>query len=30
MALVTIKEMLEKARREKYCVGAFDASNLEM
>lgn len=30
MALVTIKEMLEKARREKYCVGAFDVSNLEM
>ena len=30
MALVTIKEMLEKARNEKYCVGAFDASNLEM
>lgn len=30
MALVTIKEMLEKARREKYCVGAFDASTIEM
>ena len=30
MALVTIKEMLEKARKEKYCIGAFDASNLEM
>ena len=30
MALVTIKEILEKARKEKYCVGAFDASNLEM
>ena len=25
-----MSEMLEKARREKYCVGAFDASNLEM
>ena len=30
MALVTIKEMLEKARNEKYCVGAFDASTIEM
>ena len=30
MALVTIKEMLEKARKEKYCVGAFDASTIEM
>lgn len=30
MALVTIKEMLEKAREEKYCVGAFDASTIEM
>ncbi len=30
MALVNIKEMLEKARREKYCVGAFDASTIEM
>ena len=30
MALVTIKEILEKARREKYCVGAFDASTIEM
>ncbi len=30
MALVNIKEMLEKARKEKYCVGAFDASTLEM
>lgn len=30
MALVTIKEMLEKARREQYCVGAFDASTIEM
>ena len=28
--LVTIKEMLEKARAEKYCVGAFDASTIEM
>lgn len=28
--LVTIKEMLEKARQEKYCVGAFDASTIEM
>lgn len=28
--LVTIKEILEKARREKYCVGAFDASTIEM
>lgn len=30
MALVTIKDMLNKARKEKYCVGAFDASTLEM
>lgn len=30
MALVTIKNMLEKARQEKYCVGAFDASTIEM
>ncbi len=30
MALVNIKDMLEKARKEKYCVGAFDASTLEM
>ena len=30
MALVTLKEMLEKARKEKYCVGAFDASTIEM
>lgn len=30
MALVTIKEMLKKAREEKYCVGAFDASTIEM
>jgi ketose-bisphosphate aldolase len=30
MALVNIKGMLEKARKEKYCVGAFDASNIEM
>lgn len=28
--LVNAKEMLEKARREKYCVGAFDASTIEM
>ena len=26
MALVSIKDMLNKARKEKYCVGAFDAS----
>lgn len=30
MSLVNIKDMLEKARKEKYCVGAFDASTLEM
>ena len=30
MALVSIKDMLNKARKEKYCVGAFDASTLEM
>ena len=30
MALVNIKDMLEKARAEKYCVGAFDASTIEM
>lgn len=30
MALVNIKEMLEKARREHYAVGAFDASTIEM
>lgn len=30
MALVSIKEMLNKAREEKYCVGAFDASTIEM
>lgn len=30
MSLVSLKEMLEKARREKYCVGAFDASTIEM
>ena len=30
MSLVTIKEMLKKAREEKYCVGAFDASTIEM
>ncbi len=30
MSLVNIKEILEKAREEKYCVGAFDASTLEM
>ncbi len=30
MALVTIKEMLKRARKEKYCVGAFDASTIEM
>lgn len=30
MSLVSIKEMLEKARAEKYCVGAFDASTIEM
>lgn len=30
MSLVSIKEMLEKARREKYCVGAFDASTIQM
>lgn len=29
MALVNIKEMLEKARREHYAVGAFDASTIE-
>ncbi|HEY8347706.1 MAG TPA: class II fructose-bisphosphate aldolase [Symbiobacteriaceae bacterium] len=29
MALVPIKEMLEKARAEKYAVPAFDVSNLE-
>ncbi len=28
--LVTITEMLKQARKEKYCVGAFDASTLEM
>ena len=30
MALVNIKEMLEKARKEHYAVGAFDASTIEM
>lgn len=30
MSLVNIKDMLEKARKEKYCVGAFDASTIEM
>ncbi len=30
MSLVNIKDMLEKAREEKYCVGAFDASTIEM
>ncbi len=30
MALVSIKDMLNKARKEKYCVGAFDASTLEI
>ncbi|MDD7210633.1 MAG: class II fructose-bisphosphate aldolase [Lachnospiraceae bacterium] len=30
MALVNIKGILEDARKEKYCVGAFDASTLEM
>ena len=30
MALVNIKEMLEKERREHYAVGAFDASTIEM
>ena len=30
MSLVSLKEMLEKARREKYCVGDFDASTIEM
>ncbi|WP_317854556.1 class II fructose-bisphosphate aldolase [Chakrabartyella piscis] len=30
MSLVTIADMLNKARKEKYCVGAFDASTLEM
>lgn len=28
--LVTITEMLKQARKDKYCVGAFDASTLEM
>lgn len=30
MPLVNIKEMLEKARNKKYCVGAFDVSNHDM
>lgn len=30
MSLVNIKEMLAKAREEKYCVGAFDVSNHDM
>lgn len=30
MSLVTIDEILNKAREEKYCVGAFDASTIEM
>ena len=30
MSLVNIKEMLEKAREEKYCVPAFDVSNHDM
>lgn len=30
MALVNIKKMLEDARKGKYCVSAFDVSNLEM
>ena len=30
MALVTSKEVLQQARREKYAVGAFNANNLEM
>ena len=28
MALVTSKEVLQQARREKYAVGAFNANNL--
>lgn len=30
MPLVTTKELLEKAMREKYAVGAFNANNIEM
>ncbi len=30
MALVTTKEMLQKARREGYAVGAFNGENMEM
>jgi fructose-bisphosphate aldolase class II len=30
MSLVTSKELLEKAMREKYAVGAFNANNIEM
>jgi len=30
MPLVTSKELLEKAMREKYAVGAFNANNIEM
>jgi len=30
MALVTTKEMLRKARKERYAVGAFNANNMEI
>ena len=30
MALMTTKEMLLKAQREGYAVGAFNAENMEM
>ncbi len=30
MALVTMKEMLEDARKRKYAIGSFDVSNCEM
>ena len=30
MALVTLNTMLDRARKGKYCVGAFDASTIEM